>query len=70
MILALLLACGTDGPETGLEDQDPLVSLEAPRLLRRISLDLRGIVPTEAELDAVEATLDIPAIVDEAVGVP
>lgn len=28
--------------------------LEAPRLLRRVSLDLRGVLPPEHELDAVE----------------
>jgi hypothetical protein len=54
----LLAAVGCDTAE---ESPPPmtapveLVSLDAPRLLRRISLDLRGTLPTEAELDAVEA---------------
>ncbi|MDP2311324.1 MAG: DUF1592 domain-containing protein [Pseudomonadota bacterium] len=40
----------------GWEGDAPyLTSLAAPRLLRRMSLDLRGVLPTEAELDAVEA---------------
>ncbi|MES2641131.1 MAG: DUF1592 domain-containing protein [Myxococcota bacterium] len=32
-----------------------LTPLATPRLLRRMSLDLRGVLPSEAELDAVEA---------------
>lgn len=39
----------------------PLQPLDAPRLLRRISLDLRGTLPTAAELDAVAAD---PAALD------
>ena len=31
-----------------------LVPLDSPRLLRRVSLDLRGMLPSQAELDAVE----------------
>lgn len=53
---------GLPGPPTsalalaGWEGDAPyLTPLSAPRLLRRISLDLRGILPSEAELDAVEA---------------
>ena len=38
-----------DSPETAF------LPLSAPRLLRRLSLDLRGVLPTVAELDAVEA---------------
>ncbi|MFZ5479126.1 MAG: hypothetical protein ACOZNI_20345 [Myxococcota bacterium] len=34
---------------------DPLVDLDAPRLARRMSLDLRGVLPSAEELDAVEA---------------
>ncbi len=34
------------------------VPLEGPRLLRRLSLDLRGVLPTDAELDAVVADPD------------
>ena len=39
----------------------PLQPLDAPRLLRRISLDLRGTLPAAAELDAVAAD---PAALD------
>ncbi|MDP2317620.1 MAG: hypothetical protein Q8P41_32340 [Pseudomonadota bacterium] len=68
MILLALLACapapreGTVRPGTHarawtpVADQDArLVPLPVPRLLRRMSLDLRGTLPTAAELDAVEA---------------
>ena len=34
---------------------DDLIPLDGPRLLRRMSLDLRGHLPTTAELDQVEA---------------
>ena len=34
---------------------DPFTPESAPRLLRRMSLDLRGVLPTVEELDAVEA---------------
>ena len=44
-MLWALLACS---PEP------PLVPLDSPRLLRRVSLDLRGKLPEVAELDAVE----------------
>lgn len=60
----LLLACGTSESEPAkltvpsevipASDAD-LVPLPAPRLLRRMSLDLRGILPSVEELDAVEA---------------
>ena len=56
---ALLLgACTTEPPygaalpATSVEYR---VALDAPRLLRRMSLDLRGVLPEAAELDAVEA---------------
>ena len=51
------------GGESG-DPQDvapPLQALDAPRLLRRISLDLRGTLPAAAELDAVAAD---PAALD------
>jgi hypothetical protein len=62
-----------DSPETDTAEPDPedtaepeprapiSAELTAPRLLRRISLDLRGVLPSTDELDAVEAdpeTLD------------
>jgi len=50
MTLVALLACATS-----TEPVDPRVELDAPRLLRRMSLDLRGVLPTESELDQVEA---------------
>ena len=62
-MILLLLSCA-DAPvpaETGtapdavLPDAPPLVALDAPRLLRRLSLDLRGVLPTIEELDAVES---------------
>lgn len=53
-----LLAC-TQTPVEPAPDtqvaQEQWVALDAPRLLRRMSLDLRGVLPSEAELDAVEA---------------
>lgn len=60
MILALLvLACGVEPqPQPQPEpthDDDAYVPLEPPRLLRRVSLDLRGVLPTAEELDQVEA---------------
>ena len=59
--MILLLACVTpDAPP----DEAELVPLAAPRLLRRISLELRGVLPTADELDAVEAD---PHAVDELV---
>jgi hypothetical protein len=55
-MIHLLLACtgGAPTPEDSAA-QTPLVDLPAPLLLRRMSLDLRGTVPTEAELARVEA---------------
>ncbi len=76
LALLALVACGGPEPApvpggAGVEeDVDTAVEVEAapvvvdlpaPRLLRRISLDLRGVLPTVDELDAVEAD---PAQVD------
>lgn len=56
ILLATLSGCDTETPETAVVDAPvELVSLEAPRLLRRISLDLRGTLPPIDELDRVEA---------------
>ena len=63
--LVLLAACANEpaapppppaptGPATGA---DALVPLDAPRLLRRISLDLLGRLPDEMELDLSGETL-------------
>lgn len=66
MILALALACAPAVEETAPPTVHPApeyhVELSGPRLLRRMSLDLRGRLPTLDELDAVEAD---PASLDE-----
>lgn len=58
-MIALLLACGPSYPapeEVAWEGTAPYVTpLPAPRLLRRLSLDLRGVLPDEDDLDAVAA---------------
>lgn len=55
-------------PEDSGAPPEPEVSstpLPAPRLLRRISLDLRGVLPSVAELDAVAADPDaLSTVVD------
>ncbi|MDG1482308.1 MAG: hypothetical protein P8R54_22145 [Myxococcota bacterium] len=66
-MILLLLACpepavlppaDTASPETTVLAAPPLEPLEAPRLLRRMSLDLRGVLPSPEQLDAVEADPD------------
>lgn len=65
-LLLLLLGCGADpaadsvAPELYAPPVTPaadahLVPLDAPRRLRRLSLDLRGVLPTTEELDTIEA---------------
>ncbi len=70
MVVVLIFACaGAPQPtDSAIVVTDPAyvapfkgVPLAAPALLRRASLDLRGVVPTEQELSAVEAD---PAVVD------
>ncbi|MCB9795430.1 MAG: DUF1588 domain-containing protein [Alphaproteobacteria bacterium] len=51
--LLALLAC--DDPDPVEITENTLVSLEAPRLARRMSLDLRGVLPSPEELAQVEA---------------
>jgi hypothetical protein len=55
----VLLACGGAAPESEVKPlplhEQELVSLEAPRLLRRMSLDLRGVLPSVEDLNEVEA---------------
>ncbi len=46
---------GTPADTSITLDDDRYESLSAPRLLRRMSLDLRGVLPSAEELDAVEA---------------
>jgi hypothetical protein len=62
MILLLLLACGSEA-EPGVDYAVSVTTepLDAPRLARRVSLDLRGVLPSTADLDAVEAD---PAALD------
>jgi hypothetical protein len=49
-------AASDDPPHTSPPAERPaLTELSPPRLLRRISLDLLGVLPTTADLDAVEA---------------
>ena len=51
-------------PDSGVSLNDAAedqVSLDAPQLLRRLSLDLRGTLPAEAALRAVAAD---PSLVD------
>ncbi len=56
MTLLLLLACTAgDAPVADAPLGEPLVPLSPPLLARRLSLDLRGVLPTVAELDQVEA---------------
>ena len=52
-MIALWLACTAGNVEDTSAPE--LVELAAPRLLRRASLDLRGVLPDVAELAAVEA---------------
>jgi hypothetical protein len=52
MVMFLLLGCpATPEPSPTVE----LLPLEAPRLARRMSIDLRGVLPSVEELDRVEA---------------
>lgn len=58
ILLLTLLACETPEVQTPSVSTDPgdtLVELDAPRLLRRMSLDVRGVLPSLEELNAVEA---------------
>ena len=52
----------TSNPPLGLSEDPSLAALSGPRLLRRISLDLRGVLPTIAELDAAEID---PSVVND-----
>ena len=51
-MILLLLACQIPVEDSAVDGPEPLAP---PRLLRRLSLDLRGTFPTVEELDAVEA---------------
>lgn len=69
LILALsaLAGCTADGPtgDSGEAEPSVLVPLDAPRLARRMSLDLRGVLPSDTELAAVEADADALAELQE-----
>lgn len=55
--MILLLAACNGAPEA--ESQPRFEELPTPRLMRRMSLDLRGVLPTVDELDAVESDPDL-----------
>ncbi len=54
----LLFACNPAANSASADPEAHLVPLPAPLLLRRLSLDLRGVLPSVAQLDAVEADPD------------
>ena len=53
--LGVLLSCGKEPAPAVVPEVFSRTPLEAPRLARRVSLDLRGTLPSPAELEAVEA---------------
>ena len=53
LLMLCLTACPPDAADTASEAG--FVALEAPQVLRRASLDLRGVLPSVEELDDVEA---------------
>jgi len=53
--VCLPLASGEEGVDDSAAEAAWIEPLAAPRLARRMSLDLRGVLPTSAELAAVEA---------------
>jgi len=62
LLAGVLASCGSS-PEAKQTDKigsatAPYIELDAPRLARRMSLDIRGILPTVDELDRVEASSD------------
>ena len=54
LALSALSGCGKDTADDTASEQ-VVVPLEGPRLLRRMSLDLTGVLPTLEQLEAVEA---------------
>lgn len=62
MVILALLACAPETAPPDVEAPAALVPLDDARLARRLSLDLRGVLPTVEELEAVEAD---PAALDE-----
>ncbi len=67
VLVAVLAACTTEGAEAppAAAARELRVPLDPPRLARRMSLDLRGVLPSVAELDAVEADpTALPALRD------
>jgi hypothetical protein len=55
VLLALFACAPAPSPVVVAPVADPLVPMDDVRLLRRLSLDLRGVLPSVEELDAVEA---------------
>lgn len=55
VLVLALAACDGPPPVDAAPQVSVRVPLSAPRLARRLSLDLRGVLPDVAELDAVEA---------------
>ena len=60
--MLLFLALSGCTPEPDPVEAQVIPQISAPRLLRRASLDLRGVLPSVAELDAAEAQ---PELVQE-----
>lgn len=54
ILLSFLLGCARE-PASTADALTMVEPLDAPRLLRRMSLDLRGVLPSTVELDAVES---------------
>ena len=68
-VLLVGLGCGSEpAPKTPVEaaGATDLIALDAPRLARRMSLDIRGVLPSVDELDRVEADPQaLDGLVDE-----
>lgn len=63
MTLLLLLSCGAPTNDV-VDEPSPFVPLEDARLARRISIDLRGYLPSMAEVGRAEDG-ELPALVEE-----
>ena len=62
LMLTLLLGCGDPKPADEVEPASVFTELPAPQLLRRMSLELTGKLPSIEDLDAVEAD---PTLIDD-----